>query len=74
MIVHSAIIDHKQKLIVKDSLIMYVCQLQKQYFRDGAIPFNEYEKKMKSTTNTTSITNGAQENGTKLVDQSTSTK
>ena len=47
MIVHSAIIDHKQKLIVKDSLIMYVCQLQKQYFRDGAIPFNEYEKKMK---------------------------
>ena len=26
---------------------MYVCQLQKQYFRDGAIPFNEYEKKMK---------------------------
>ena len=47
MIVHSAIIDHKQKLIVKDSLIMYVCQLQKQYFRDGAIPFKEYEKKMK---------------------------
>ena len=46
-IIHSAILDHEQKLIVKDSLIMYVCQLQKQYFRDGAIPFNEYEKKMK---------------------------
>ena len=46
-ILHSAILDHEQKLIVKDSLIMYVCQLQKQYFRDGAIPFNEYEKKMK---------------------------
>ena len=46
-IIHSAILDHEQKLIVKDSLIMYVCQLQKQYFRDGAIPFKEYEKKMK---------------------------
>ena len=46
-IIHSAILDHEQKLIVKDSLIMYVCQQQKQYFRDGAIPFNEYEKKMK---------------------------
>ena len=46
-IIHSAILNHEQKLIVKDSLIMYVCQLQKQYFRDGAIPFNEYEKKMK---------------------------
>ena len=46
-ILHSAILDHEQKLIVKDSLIMYVCQLQKQYFRDGGITFKEYETKMK---------------------------
>ena len=26
---------------------MYVCQLQKQYFRDGGITFKEYETKMK---------------------------
>tara|TARA_B100000575_G_scaffold56283_1_gene42361 strand:- start:4339 stop:4539 length:201 start_codon:yes stop_codon:yes gene_type:complete len=47
-IIHSAILDHNQKLIVKDSLIMYVCQLQKQYFRDGAILYEEYETKMKN--------------------------
>ena len=46
-ILHSAILDHEQKLIVKDSLIMYDCQLQKQYFRDGGITFKEYETKMK---------------------------
>ena len=47
-IIHSAILNHEQKLIVKDSLIKYVCQLQMKYFRDGAIPFNEYWKKMKA--------------------------
>tara|TARA_B100001250_G_scaffold154053_1_gene132407 strand:- start:3030 stop:3227 length:198 start_codon:yes stop_codon:yes gene_type:complete len=36
----------EQKLIIKDSLIMYVCQLQKQYFRDGLISFNEYSSRM----------------------------
>ena len=36
----------EQKLIIKEYLIMYVCQLQKQYFRDGLISFNEYSSRM----------------------------
>tara|TARA_R100000234_G_scaffold115675_1_gene91923 strand:- start:738 stop:935 length:198 start_codon:yes stop_codon:yes gene_type:complete len=36
----------EQKLIIKDSLIMYVCQLQKQYFRDRLISFDEYSSRM----------------------------
>ncbi|BCU96231.1 MAG: hypothetical protein CM15mV11_3060 [Caudoviricetes sp.] len=46
-IIHSAILDHEQKLIVKDSLIMYVCQLQKHIFVMEQYHLNEYEKKMK---------------------------
>ena len=44
---HSALLTREQKLIIKDSLIMYVCQLQKQFFRDNNIPFEEYTAKMK---------------------------
>ncbi len=33
-------------MIVKDALIMYVCQLQKQFFRDHAIEFEEYNSRM----------------------------
>ena len=33
-------------MIVKDALIMYVCQLQKQYFRDNVIPMEEYQRRM----------------------------
>ncbi len=43
---YSALLTREQKLIVKDSLIMYVCQLQKQYFRDNNISFEEYCKRM----------------------------
>ena len=43
---YSALLTREQKLIVKDSLIMYVCQLQKQYFRDNNISFDEYCKRM----------------------------
>ena len=43
---HSALLTREQKLIVKDSLIMYVCQLQKQFFRDNLISFEEYSTKM----------------------------
>ena len=44
---HSALLTREQKLIVKDSLIMYVCQLQKQFFRDNIISFEDYTTKMK---------------------------
>ena len=44
---HSALLTREQKLIVKDSLIMYVCQLQKQFFRDNVISFEDYTAKMK---------------------------
>ncbi len=44
---HSALLTRKQKLIVKDSLIMYVCQLQKSFFRDNTIDFEEYNSRMK---------------------------
>ena len=40
------LLTFEQKLIIKDSLIMYVCQLQKQYFRDGLISFDEYSSRM----------------------------
>ena len=43
---YSQLLSKDQKLIVKDELIMYVCQLQKQYFRDSDIPFAEYCAKM----------------------------
>ena len=33
-------------MIVKDALIMYVCQLQKQYFRDNVIAMDEYHRRM----------------------------
>ena len=44
---NSAILTTNQKLIVKDSLMMYVCSLQKQYFRDGNLSSVEYLKRMK---------------------------
>ncbi len=44
---HSALLTREQKLIVRDSLIMYVCQLQKQFFRDNIISFEDYTAKMK---------------------------
>ena len=44
---HSALLTREQKLIVKDSLIMYVCQLQKQFLRDNIISFEDYTAKMK---------------------------
>lgn len=44
--IHSAILSRQQKMIVKDALIMYVCQLQKQFFRDHAIEFEEYNSRM----------------------------
>jgi len=40
------LLTFEQKLIIKDSLIMYVCQLQKQYFRDRLISFDEYSSRM----------------------------
>jgi hypothetical protein len=40
------LLTFEQKLIIKDSLIMYVCQLQKQYFRDKLISFDEYSSRM----------------------------
>tara|TARA_B100001250_G_scaffold410585_1_gene437323 strand:- start:551 stop:754 length:204 start_codon:yes stop_codon:yes gene_type:complete len=44
---HSQLLNINQKRIVKDSLIMYVCQLQKQFFRDNNISFEDYTIKMK---------------------------
>ena len=43
---HSQLLSREQKMIVKDALIMYVCQLQKQFFRDHLIAFDEYQAKM----------------------------
>ena len=44
--IHSQLLSRDQKMIVKDALIMYVCQLQKQFFRDHDIAFDEYQSKM----------------------------
>tara|TARA_Y200000002_G_C22528963_1_gene598902 strand:+ start:553 stop:753 length:201 start_codon:yes stop_codon:yes gene_type:complete len=44
---HSAILTIDQKRILKDSLMMYVCSLQKQYFRDNTIASQDYLDKMK---------------------------
>tara|TARA_B100000575_G_scaffold56282_1_gene42337 strand:- start:8829 stop:9029 length:201 start_codon:yes stop_codon:yes gene_type:complete len=44
---NSAILNTEQKLIVKDSLVMYVCSLQKQYFRDKTISSKDYFERMK---------------------------
>ena len=44
---HSAILTIDQKRILKDSLMMYVCSLQKQYFRDNNIASKDYLDKMK---------------------------
>tara|TARA_B100000287_G_scaffold215933_1_gene203690 strand:+ start:7502 stop:7705 length:204 start_codon:yes stop_codon:yes gene_type:complete len=43
---YSQLLSKDQKMIVKDALIMYVCQLQKQYFRDNVIPMDEYHRRM----------------------------
>ena len=43
---YSQLLSKDQKMIVKDALIMYVCQLQKQYFRDNVIPTGEYHRRM----------------------------
>tara|TARA_B100000427_G_scaffold158927_1_gene131960 strand:- start:4751 stop:4954 length:204 start_codon:yes stop_codon:yes gene_type:complete len=43
---YSQLLNKDQKMIVKDALIMYVCQLQKQYFRDNVIPMEEYQRRM----------------------------
>ena len=44
---HSAILTIDQKRILKDSLMMYVCSQQKQYFRDNNIASKDYLDKMK---------------------------
>ena len=44
---YSQLLSNDQKLIIKDSLIMYVCQLQKQYFRDKIMSYDEYHKRMR---------------------------
>ena len=43
---YSQLLSKDQKMIVKDALIMYVCQLQKQYFRDKVMSYDEYHKRM----------------------------
>ena len=52
---YSQLLHRDQKLIVKDALIMYVCQLQKQYFRDNDIPFDEYCAKMDEINSITDL-------------------
>ena len=44
---YSQLLSKDQKLIIKDSLIMYVCQLQKQYFRDKIMSYDEYHQRMR---------------------------
>lgn len=44
---HSAILDVNEKLILKDALFLYVSDLQKRYYRDKMIPESSYLNKMK---------------------------
>ncbi|MAQ89297.1 MAG: hypothetical protein CMM03_05535 [Rhodopirellula sp.] len=44
---HSAILDVNEKLILKDALFLYVSDLQKRYYRDKMIPESSYLAKMK---------------------------
>jgi hypothetical protein len=44
---HSAILDANEKLILKDALLLYVSDLQKRYYRDKMIPESSYLAKMK---------------------------
>tara|TARA_A200000159_G_scaffold142984_1_gene146873 strand:- start:5267 stop:5458 length:192 start_codon:yes stop_codon:yes gene_type:complete len=47
MILHSAILDSDEKMILKDALFLYVSDLQKRYYRDKMIPESSYLTKMK---------------------------
>jgi len=46
-IIKSSIFDKKQKLLLKDAILLYVTNLQKRYFRDNMIQESTYLEKMK---------------------------
>lgn len=46
MMLHSAILDQEEKMILKDALLLYVSNLQKRYYRDNLLDYNDYEHRM----------------------------
>ncbi|AOO15320.1 hypothetical protein W1080910_046 [Cyanophage S-RIM12 isolate W1_08_0910] len=43
---HSAILNMDEKVVLKDALLLYVSDIQKRYYADGAIPEDVYLSKM----------------------------
>jgi|TARA_R100000479_G_scaffold112016_1_gene56455 hypothetical protein len=46
-VIKSAILNHSQKELLKDSILSYVTVLQKRYYKDKAIAEEIYLEKMK---------------------------
>lgn len=44
---HSPILDKDEKMVLKDALFLYVSDIQKRYYGDGAISEEVYLSKMK---------------------------
>jgi hypothetical protein len=43
---HSPILERNQKLILKDALLLYISDLQKNYYKDKLIDESSYLNKM----------------------------
>jgi|TARA_B100000287_G_C20493472_1_gene726069 hypothetical protein len=43
---HSAILNHEQKMLVKDALVLYIQDLQRKFYRDKLIDPTYYNAQM----------------------------
>ena len=43
---HSAILNHDQKMLVKDALVLYIQDLQRKFYRDKLIDPTYYNAQM----------------------------
>ena len=43
---HSAILNHEQKMLVKDALVLYIQDLQRKFYRDKLIDPTYYNTQM----------------------------
>ena len=44
---HSQILNHEQKMLVKDALVLYIQDLQRKFYRDKLIDSTYYNAQMK---------------------------
>lgn len=48
---HSQILNHEQKMLVKDALVLYIQDLQRKFYRDKLIDSTYYNAQMKEVDN-----------------------